>query len=273
MQDSAAPLSFHRHFELTPGLADALSPLVTRVLAPNPSAMTFTGTVSYLVGRARPFVIDPGPANDAHLAALLAALDGRALAGILVTHSHVDHDGLTQRLAAATGAPVKRFGAGLEDGQILEGDDFQLAALHTPGHADDHMCFHLQPGNVLFSGDHVMSWSTSTVSRMGAFMASLSRIMALDPALLLPAHGPEKLQPQRFLSALLTHRRMREASILAAVQAGASSLAAVTLASYPGLDFKLERAAQASTRAHLEQLAERGQITISGALYLPCPIG
>lgn len=284
MQASAP--AFDRDFPLMPGVADRVSDRVTRVLASNPSAYTFTGTVSYIVGAQDVAVIDPGPADEAHLDALMTALDGRRVKHILVTHSHRDHYPLSLRLKSLTGAPVSGFGADrhfspdrdLADGQILSGPDYTLTALHTPGHMWNHLCFRLAEENAVFSGDHVMTWSTSIVAPpegdMAHFMASLRKVMALKPAMLYPGHGPQKHAPQGFMRALLTHRRMREAAILGQVQAGLSELEAITQAVYPGLAPELFPGACLSARAHLEHLAAKGQITLktaaSGtALYLP----
>lgn len=284
MQASAP--AFDRDFPLMPGVAEALSPRVTRVLAPNPSPYTFTGTVSYIVGAQDAAVIDPGPADEAHLQALMAALNGRRVAHILVTHSHRDHYPLAARLKALTQAPVYGFGADahftpdrlLTDGAPISGPDYTLEALHTPGHMWNHLCFRLREENAVFSGDHVMTWSTSIVAppegSMGDFMASLRRLIALKPAVLYPGHGAEKREPQSFLRALLTHRRMREAAILGQVEAGLSELEAITQAVYQGLDPRLFAGACLSARAHLEHLAAKGQIALKTAasgepLYLP----
>lgn len=264
--------AFFRAFALAPGRADPFHPAITRVLAPNPGPMTFTGSLTYLAGTSRPFLIDPGPDEPAHLEALLGHIGSRPLAGILITHSHRDHDGLTEKLSRATHAPVHRFGAGLKDGDVFETPGLSLTAHHMPGHADDHVCFLMQPGDVLFSGDHVMTWNTSIITDMAAYLASMERAIALSPALLCPGHGPEKSQPQLFLRGLVTHRRMREAAVLAAVQAGRQGVPAITEAAYPGLPEGLKAAAQLSVRAHLEHLISQGRIALEGALYLALPI-
>jgi glyoxylase-like metal-dependent hydrolase (beta-lactamase superfamily II) len=284
MQASAP--AFDRDFPLISGVADKLSPRITRVLAPNPSAYTFTGTVSYIVGGQDAAVIDPGPADEAHLQALMRALDGRRVKHILVTHSHRDHYPLSLRLQQLTDAPIYGFGADahftpdqlLADGDSVSGPDYTLEALHTPGHMWNHLCFRLPQENAVFSGDHVMTWSTSIVAppegSMADFMASLRRLIAFKPGVLYPGHGREKHKPQAFLRALLIHRRMREAAILGQVEAGLSELEAITQAVYQGLDPHLFAGACLSARAHLEHLAAKGQITLktaaSGtALYLP----
>lgn len=255
--------AFASAFPLKPGRAESLLPGIARILAPNPGPMTFTGTVTYLVGEKAPAIIDPGPDSDAHLQAILKALSGRPLSAILTTHSHRDHDGLTAKLAAATGAPVLPR----REGRIWAEGEMRLCAIATPGHAADHHCLELEGAGVLFSGDHVMTWATSMVEDMAAYMESLARVIALKPALLLPGHGREKRRPGAYLRALLTHRRLREAAVLAQFRAGAESPEAITAAIYPNLDARLIPGATATTRAHLAHLARQGKI----ALKTPIP--
>lgn len=255
--------AFAAAFPLKPGRAEGVLPGVARILAPNPGPMTFTGTVTYLVGEKAPALIDPGPADESHLQAILQALSGRALSAILVTHSHRDHDGLTAKLAAATGAPVIRP----REGRVWQEGDLRLSAIPTPGHAADHHCLELEGRGVLFSGDHVMTWATSMVEDMGAYMESLARVIALKPGLLLPGHGREKKRPGAYLRALLTHRRLREAAVLTQFRAGATTPEAITAAIYPHLDARLIPGATATTRAHLAHLARQGKL----ALETPIP--
>ncbi len=274
-----------------PGLA-AGDPPVRRVLAANPSPMTGPGTWTHLVGGAEVAVIDPGPMDPAHLAAILAAVPaGGRVTAIVVTHAHKDHSALAPALAQATGAPVLAFGAAAEgrrpamerlaaaglaaggegvdhafrpdrrlaDGEALCGPDWQLEVLHTPGHMAGHLCLAL--GDLLFTGDHVMGWAPSLVSPpdgdMGAYMASLARLQARDWRRMLPAHGAPVDDPAARLEALVAHRRDREARILAALRAGAAGLDGITAAAYPGLDPALMPAARRNALAHLIDLAER----------------
>lgn len=271
------------------GASDAvdMGPMVRRVRAPNPSPMTFTGTNSYLVGRGEVAVIDPGPDIDLHLAGLLAALDpGERITHILVTHAHMDHSALAPRLAAATGAPLLAFGGApkaavsrqgrgdgidrgfrptipLADGAVVTGRGWSLRAIHTPGHLDDHLCFGW--GDLCFSGDHVMGWSTSIVSppegRMGAYMASLARLATERWSRFLPGHGDPVEHPAERLAELAAHRRAREDDILRRLAAaGPASAAELARAIYTTTPPDLMPAAERNVLAHLEDLSERRHV-------------
>ena len=263
-----------------------------RVLAPNPSPMTGPGTWTHVVGQGEVAVIDPGPAIAAHLDAILAALaPGERVAAILVTHAHLDHSALAPALAAATGAPVLAFGDAtsgrspvmqrlvaegltgggegidtafrpdrcLADGESVEGPDWRLTALHTPGHMGGHLC--LEWEDVLFTGDHVMGWAPSLVSPpdgdMGAYMGSLERLAAWPWRRFLPAHGEAIADPAARLAELLAHRRGREAALLHALRQGAADLATLTARVYTDIAPALRPAAERNALAHLVDLAER----------------
>jgi hydroxyacylglutathione hydrolase len=254
--------------------------------------MTGPGTWTHVVGRGEVAVIDPGPAIPAHLDAILAALaPGERVAAILVTHAHLDHSALAPELAAATGAPVLAFGGAtagrspvmqrlvaegltgggegidtafrpdrcLADGESVEGPDWRLTALHTPGHMGGHLC--LEWEDVLFTGDHVMGWAPSLVSPpdgdMGAYMASLARLAARPWRRFLPAHGAAVEDPAARLEALISHRRGREAALLAALRQGAADLATLTARVYTDIAPALRPAAERNALAHLVDLAER----------------
>jgi hydroxyacylglutathione hydrolase len=264
-----------------------------RVLAPNPSPLTFRGTNSYILGEGRVAVIDPGPAIPAHLDALLAALDpGEEVAAILVTHAHLDHSGLAPVLAEATGAPVYAagrategrsaamqalaatgLGAGgegldhafapderLADGQVLAGESWRVQAVATPGHLGTHLAFAM--GKTVFSGDHVMGWATTIVSPpdgdMGAYMASLDRLAALRAQILLPGHGPEIRDPAARIAQLAAHRRTRDAAVLEALGPHPRTAAALARSIYTDIPPALLPAAERNVFAHLLYLAERG---------------
>lgn len=270
-----------------------------RVLAPNPSALTGTGTNTWIVGRGEVAVIDPGPAIPAHLEAILATLAGDRVTAILITHAHADHTGLAAALAARTGAPVLGFGpagagrsaqmqaladsglAGggegadpayrpdrtLGEGDTVEGGDWRLTALHTPGHDAGHLSFAW--GQTLFSGDHVMGWATSIVSPpdgdMAAYMASLTRLQRGGWDRFLPGHGEAIAAPEARLADLIAHRRRREAQVLAALATGPQDVAALTRTVYADTPPALWPAARRNALAHLIDLAQRGLVTASPA--------
>lgn len=272
----------------------ALPGRLRRVLAGNPSPMTGPGTWTDIVGSGEVAVIDPGPALEGHLQAVLAALDpGERVAVILVTHAHLDHSALAPALSRATGAPVLAFGTAtagrspamqrlvegglrsggegldlaftpdrrLADGEIISGSDWSLRAVHTPGHLGGHLCLAWE--EVLFAGDHVMGWAPSLVSPpdgdMGAYMASLARLARQEWRLMLPTHGDPVADPAARLAELTAHRRAREAQVAGALRRGPVPLDAVTAAVYRDLAPALLPAARRNALAHLIDLAERNQ--------------
>jgi glyoxylase-like metal-dependent hydrolase (beta-lactamase superfamily II) len=264
-----------------------LSPLVRRLVAPNASPFTFNGTCTYIVGEGAVAIVDPGPEDDSHLSALLAAVEGKKVETILITHTHRDHSPGARRLAAATGArvvgaaPFAATGDGAEgldsahdrdyspdailaDGERLRGVGFSIEAVATPGHCSNHLCLALVEENALFSGDHVMAWSTSVVAppdgSMRAYMASLDKLRGRTEAIYWPGHGGPVVEPQSYLRALIIHRRQREASILAALSDGPQTIPALVAKVYAGISPSLVRAAGLSTQAHLEDLGERGLV-------------
>lgn len=275
------------------------------VLAPNPSPMTFRGTNTFILGEGAVAVIDPGPAHPAHLAAILAALaPGERISHIFVTHSHLDHSPLAGPLAARTSAPVLAYGdatagrsavmsalaaggglgggegtdAGfrpdmtLADGAVVDGGNWRLRSIHTPGHLGNHLCFaaDLPGGAVIFTGDHVMAWSTSLVSPpdgdMGAFLRSLDRLGQEEAGRYYPAHGGPVGNPSGRLSELTRHRRSREAQILAALAKDPSNASRIARRIYDTTPPALMPAAERNVLAHLIDLAERSLVTPSGML-------
>ena len=264
---------------------EIVHPLVRRVLAPNPSPFTNTGTQTHIVGHGDIAVIDPGPDIAEHVEAILAATQGERIVAIVCTHTHRDHTPAAAPLAKATGAAIvgcapiaARDGSGLEAGFdqsyapdriMVEGDTvsapgWTLEAIATPGHTSNHLCFALPEANALFSGDHVMGWSTSVVvppdGDMGAYLASLEKLLARDDEVYFPAHGDPVTKPQRLVRGMIGHRRQRENQILRLLGEGPRSIAALVAAMYVGLDPRLEKAAAASVLAHLIDLAARGRI-------------
>ena len=280
-------LQFDREFDAIPGVAVRVSPLIRRVLADNPSPFTFKGTSTFIAGNGQVAVIDPGPDDERHLAALLQALRGETVSHILVTHSHADHSPLAARLQGATGARTYAYGgvkpsltdcprldAGIDhgfvpdvtlaDGDIIEGQGWSMEALHTPGHMSNHMCFALHEEKSLFAGDHVMAWATSVIAPpdgdMGQYLASLRKLLDRDDAVYFPSHGPAKADPLPLVRGYLAHRRMREAAILARVRQGARRVEDIVAAIYADVDPRLHGAAALSTRAHLDHLMAQGKL-------------
>jgi len=269
------------------GIAMAIDALVTRVLAPNPSAFTYTGTQTYLVGTSELAVIDPGPDDPAHIAALLAAIGDRKVSAILCTHTHRDHSPAAAPLNAATGAPIigcaplsledvgpradAAFDTGyapdrvLADRESVRGPDWTLTAVATPGHTSNHLCFALEETGALFSGDHVMGWSTTVVAPpdgdMAAYMASLDRLMAREDRIYYPAHGEAIEKPRRFVRGLIGHRKQREGQILRLLKADIAEIPAMVERMYAGLDPRLTGAAGRSVLAHLIELRDRGVVS------------
>ncbi|MDN2566843.1 MBL fold metallo-hydrolase [Aquibium sp. A9E412] len=298
-------LDFDTRFEPAHGEAVPVAPGVLRVTAANPSAFTFTGTNSYVVGRETLAVIDPGPQDAAHLTALKAAIGGRPVSHIFVSHTHRDHSPLARPLAEETGATVVAEGPhraarplhigetnpldaaadtdfapdlALADEAVVAGDGWALRGLHTPGHAANHMVFALEGTDILFSADHVMAWATSIVAppdgAMSDYMASLDRLIARGGGLYLPGHGGPLTDPVPFMRGLRTHRRMRERAILARLAAGDRTIPAMVQAIYRDTDPRLHGAAGLSVLAHLEDLVARGAARAEGppalnAVFLP----
>jgi len=282
MRIISLPNGYDRSFDAAPGAAMALSPLVTRLLAPNPGPFTFRGTGVYLVGASDSVaVLDPGPLLDVHMAALKTAIGPRRVSHILITHTHRDHCEAANALKAMTGAKTHGFGpqAGestgeeaddtyfvpdvrLKDGDLIAGDGFTLTVLHTPGHASNHLCFALAEERALFTGDHVMGWSSSVIAPpdgdMGAYLASLKRLIARDDAILYPTHGGPVREPAATMTALLEHRLLREASVAAALARGITTIPALVDFLYAGLEQALRPAAAATIAAHLQKLERDG---------------
>lgn len=294
MSDST-DIPFNRDFPLPPGVVEEVVPGVRRVLCPNPSPFTFTGTVSYIIGRGQVAIVDPGPDNEAHAGVLLDAVRGESVTHIVVTHTHRDHSPNAARLKAATGATVYAEGphraarprhasepatadsgadlafqpdVAVPDGAVIEGRGWRLEAIATPGHTANHMAFALADCDLVLVGDHVMGWSTSIVAppdgSMVDYMASLERLAARPEQLYLSGHGPEIPDAPRYVRHLARHRRAREASILHRLSKGAADIPTIVRASYIGIDPRLVNAAGYSVLAHLEDLVARGVVATDG---------
>jgi glyoxylase-like metal-dependent hydrolase (beta-lactamase superfamily II) len=291
----AEDIPFDKSFDLTPGRVDEPMPGVRRVLCNNPSPFTFKGTVSYIVGRGRVAIIDPGPDDAVHSKALLDAVRGETVTHIFVTHTHRDHSPGVPAIKSATGALVLAEGPhrasralhigegprldasndtdfrpdrALADGEVVEGDGWTLEAVATPGHTANHMAYALREANVLFSGDHVMAWSTPVVAppdgSMGDYMASLNKLSQRSEPVYFPGHGPAVSNAQRFVAAYILHRKAREAAIVNRLRKSDADIPTLVSSIYAGLDPRLTKAAGMSVLAHLEDLVARGAVATDG---------
>ncbi|MCT7373537.1 MBL fold metallo-hydrolase [Chelativorans salis] len=288
-------VQFDTQFEPRYGEPIEVAPAVRRLTAMNPSPFTFHGTNSYLVGKEALAVIDPGPDDEAHLGALLEAIDGRPVSHIFVSHTHRDHSPLARRLAEVTGAKVAAEGPHraarplrigevnpldasadmdfradilLPDNALIEGDGWAIRAVHTPGHTANHCVFALEGTGITFSADHVMAWATTIVAppdgAMADFMASLNKLLERPDRLFLPGHGGPVVKPQHFLRGLKTHRKMRERAILQRLSSGDRTIPEIVRAIYRDTDPRLHGAAALSVLAHLEDLVSRGRALAEG---------
>jgi glyoxylase-like metal-dependent hydrolase (beta-lactamase superfamily II) len=288
-------IEFDTRFEPAHGQAVEVAPGVRRLTAGNPGPFTFHGTNSYIVGSDTLAVIDPGPEDEAHLQALLAAIGGRPVSHVFVSHTHRDHSPLARILARETGArvfaegphrPARALRIGetnpldasadtefspdhaLADDEIVQGDGWAIRAVLTPGHAANHAAFALEGTGILFSADHVMAWSTSIVAppdgAMSDYMASLDKLGAREDRLYLPGHGGPVAKPSAFVRALRTHRRMRESAIVERLKAGDRTIPDIVRAIYASTDPRLHGAAGLSVLAHLEDLVARGDVAVDG---------
>ncbi|MEP3438349.1 MAG: MBL fold metallo-hydrolase [Hoeflea sp.] len=286
---------FDQAFEPAHGQAIDVAENVLRVTAPNSGPLTFHGTNSYIVGHDTLAVIDPGPEDESHWRTLIAAIAGRPVSHIFVTHTHRDHSPLAARLKAETGATVVAEGPHraarplhvgeinpLEEssdmdfvpdiaaahGDMIAGDGWVIETLHTPGHTANHAAFALDGTGLVFSGDHVMAWATTIIAppdgAMGDYMASLDMLAARDDRAYLAGHGGRVNEPRQFVRALKTHRRMRERAVLGRVEKGDRLIADMVKAIYRDTDPRLHGAAALSVLAHLEDLVGRGEITTDG---------
>jgi len=285
----ATPIPFNRELDFDYGAVETLSPLVRRVIARNPSAFTFHGTGTYIIGRGSVAIIDPGPDLAEHIDALIEAIRGETVSHILVTHTHLDHSPATAAVKAATGAPSYGFGphgggAGskveeggdfaftpderLADADIVAGKGWTMQAVHTPGHTSNHLCFTLREEDALFPGDHVMGWSTTIVSPpdgdMRAYMASLEKLLGRAEARYYPTHGAPIGEPGPYVAALLAHRHEREAQILACLADGIGRIPDMVARLYADVDPRLHRAAGRSVLAHLIHMVETGRAACEG---------
>ena len=294
------PFSSEISFEY--GVASRLSPLVRRFVARNPGPLTCKGTNSYIIGHGEVTIIDPGPDDAGHVDDLLGALAGETVSRIILTHAHSDHGGALSVLRGLTGATVMSLvndtalreedeggdkGEGenekrepapgafsspfvpdveLHDNDRIVGDGWQLRVLHTPGHTPDHICLSLQEETALFTGDHVMPWSTSVIAppegNMKDYMASLDRLSKRRDLVFYPGHGGRVSRPGRLVRAYMQHRQWREKSILKAVGSGRRRAAEIVPLLYDNLENSLQTAALLNVLAHLQHLEQKGKIRL-----------
>jgi len=287
----AIDIPFCRDFSFEYGRLEPVAPGVRRIVARNPSPFTFRGTGTYVIGSGEVAVIDPGPDLTEHVEALLTGLSGERVTHILITHTHRDHSPAAAALKAATGAATWGFGphaggkrgeTGVEeggdwdfvpdvsvrDGDAIAGKGWRFEAVHTPGHTSNHVCFALPDSGILFSGDHVMGWSTSVISPpdgdMTAYMDSLDKLLGRPDAVYWPTHGPAITEPQAHVRAFIVHRRERETGILEYLATGIEHIDAIVERLYVGLQPGLRRAAGRSVQAHLIDLVGRGIVASDG---------
>jgi glyoxylase-like metal-dependent hydrolase (beta-lactamase superfamily II) len=292
---AADDIPFDKRFDLAPDTVDEVVPGVRRVLANNPSPFTFKGTLSYIIGRGQVAIVDPGPLDEAHIKALLDAVRGETVTHIFVTHTHRDHSPAVPAIKAATGALVLAEGPhraarplnvgeaprldasndtdfrpdrALADGEVVTGKGFTIEAVTTPGHTANHMAFAFKEANLLFSGDHVMAWSTPVVAppdgAMSDYMASLQKLARRSEAIYLPGHGGLVREAPSFVQHYIRHRQGREASILHRLAKSEADIPTIVRAIYIGLDPRLLKAAGLSVLAHLEDLVTRGVVKTDG---------
>ena len=281
-------IPFVREIEFEHGACDQVSPGIRRVIADNPGPFTYTGTGTYIIGSGNVAVVDPGPLDDAHLAALDKALAGDTVTHILITHTHMDHSPAAAPLKAKTGAKTYGFGphggqgdskveeggdrdfvpdVTLAHGDVVEGDGWSVEAVHTPGHTSNHLCFAYREEKALFSGDHVMGWSTSVISppdgNMTDYMASLRLLLGRDDEIFWPTHGPPITDPKPFVEAFIAHRTEREEQIMGCLKGDLRYIPAMVKVMYADVPEYLHPAAALSVKAHLEHMIDTGRVVAS----------
>jgi glyoxylase-like metal-dependent hydrolase (beta-lactamase superfamily II) len=288
-------IPFDKNLALAPDTVDEPMPGVRRIMADNPGPFTFKGTLSYIVGKGKVAIVDPGPADERHIGALLDAVRNEMVTHIFVTHTHRDHSPAVPVIKAVTGATVYAEGphraarplhigehnpldasadhdfrpdVALKDGELVAGAGWTIEAVATPGHTANHMAYAFKENNALFAGDHVMAWATSIVAppdgAMSDYMASLAKLAKRSEAIYFPGHGPAIADASRFVNYYILHRKAREASILHRLAKGETDIPTIVRAIYIGIDPRLTGAAGLSVLAHLEDLVTRGLVEADG---------
>lgn len=287
-----AGIPFVYEFDYEYGSLQRITPNVRRLIAKNPGPFTFRGTGTYVIGEGNVAVIDPGPLDDAHVSALIESLADETVTHILITHTHMDHSPAAAPLKAATGAKTYGYGphgAGkleqgvqveeggdmafepdvvVRDGDVIEGDGWTMEAVYTPGHTSNHLCFGLREEKALFTGDHVMGWSTSIISPpdgdMTAYMDSLDKLLERDDAVYWPTHGTSIDDPKPFVRAFIEHRLERERQIINCLEQGVHQIEAMVPLMYTELDKNMYGAAARSVLAAMQRLTDLGRVTCDG---------
>ncbi|MBL4864699.1 MAG: MBL fold metallo-hydrolase [Rhodobiaceae bacterium] len=288
----AVTIPFVRDIDIDYGRCDQVTPLIRRITANNPSGFTFLGTGTYIIGTGTVAVIDPGPLNDAHLKALLDAVEGETVSHILITHCHMDHSPGAAPFKAATGAKTYAFGPhgsgkpqdGIQSeegadrafvpdvevrhGDIIDGPGWTVECVFTPGHTSNHMSFCLKEEKALFTGDHVMGWSTSVISPpdgdMATYVASLELLLDRDDAIYWPTHGPAITEPKPFVRSFIAHREDRERQIVEQIEAHHTTIGDMVPVMYASVDKRLYPAAARSVLSHLIKMESEGKVTCDG---------
>jgi|TARA_B110000971_G_scaffold215510_1_gene249111 glyoxylase-like metal-dependent hydrolase (beta-lactamase superfamily II) len=292
----AVEIPYRRKLDFEYGKAEVLAPGIRRVIANNPSPFTFHGTGTYILGTGKVAVIDPGPDDEAHIDAILACLDGETVSHILVTHTHMDHSPGCRLLQAKTGAPTYAYGphgAGkieqgvqveeggdmefdpdhlLTHGEIIQGGDWSVECVYTPGHTSNHLCFQLREQKALFTGDHVMGWSTSIISPpdgdMADYILSLELLLERDDEIYWPTHGPCIDEPKAHVQAYIAHRLEREQQIVACIQGGTFKIREMVPLMYKDTPEFMYPAAARSVLAAMENLIKKGSVEGSNGVTM-----
>lgn len=295
MSSKKPDIPFHMEMVFTYGVPREIWPGVRRIVAPNKGPLTQNGTNTYIVGKGAVAVIDPGPDEPTHLEAIIKATKGEQISHIFLTHTHKDHSSLVAKLAELSGAEIcahaplhENRGARhesdaplktefvdftilpskpLSEGEVIDGNGWRIKAVHTPGHAPDHMCYQLLGEPILFSGDHVMAWNTSVIippeGGMADYLASLKKLTGNGFERFLPGHGGQARAPERLVKAYLMHRRWRETSILDFIKSGKTTIPELLPLMYPNAAPAVLPAASLSILAHLEHLCQQGLVESS----------
>ena len=283
-----SPEDFINSFEY--GNCDKISPLIRRIIANNPGPFTFTGTGTYIIGKENLAIIDPGPIDQNHFDAIIKSTKGQTITHIFLTHNHIDHSPLAKKIKEETGAKIyfktltsdfednDKFEEGydkniegdieLSDGDLVETSEWTIEAIHTPGHTSNHMCYSLLDEEILFSGDHVMGWSTTVIvppdGNMNDYINSLKKLLKRSEKDFCPTHGPIIENPKDILEKYITHRMERERQIINAIKSGKNKIPDIVKIIYKDIDVGLHPAAAMSTLAHLKRMEKNNEIKISG---------